>query len=78
MFPFAAPAIRHLNQAGARRRADQSIRRGPRLFSGIEGIFVKAGYGLGDFTWHSKTWPRQPDLITENLETAVDWILRDK
>jgi D-glycero-D-manno-heptose 1,7-bisphosphate phosphatase len=45
---------------------------------GAKGIFVKTGYGLGDFTWHAKTWPRQPDLITENLETAVDWILRDK
>jgi hypothetical protein len=39
---------------------------------------VKTGYGFGDLTWHAKTWPRQPDLITENLETAADWILRDK
>jgi D-glycero-D-manno-heptose 1,7-bisphosphate phosphatase len=46
--------------------------------AGAKAIFVKTGYGLGDFTWHSKTWPRQPDVITDNLETAVDWILRDK
>jgi D-glycero-D-manno-heptose 1,7-bisphosphate phosphatase len=46
--------------------------------AGAKAIFVKTGYGLGDFTWHAQTWPRQPDLITENLETAVDWILRDK
>jgi len=45
---------------------------------GAKAIFVKTGYGLGDFTWHAQTWPRQPDLITEDLETAVDWILRDK
>jgi D-glycero-D-manno-heptose 1,7-bisphosphate phosphatase len=46
--------------------------------AGAKAIFVKTGYGLGDFTWHAQAWPRQPDLITENLETAVDWILRDK
>jgi hypothetical protein len=46
--------------------------------AGASAIFVKTGYGLGDFTWHAQTWPRQPDLVTENLETAVDWILRDK
>ena len=46
--------------------------------AGAKAIFVKTGYGLGDFTWHSKTWPRQPDVVTDNLETAVDWILRDK
>jgi D-glycero-D-manno-heptose 1,7-bisphosphate phosphatase len=46
--------------------------------AGTKAIFVKTGYGLGDFTWHAQTWPRQPDLVTDNLETAVDWILRDK
>ena len=46
--------------------------------AGVKAIFVKTGYGLGDFTWHAQSWPRQPDLVTENLETAVDWILRDK
>jgi D-glycero-D-manno-heptose 1,7-bisphosphate phosphatase len=45
---------------------------------GAKAILVKTGYGLGDFKWHSQTWPRQPDLITENLQTAVDWILKDK
>jgi D-glycero-D-manno-heptose 1,7-bisphosphate phosphatase len=46
--------------------------------AGTKAIFVKTGYGLGDFTWHAQSWPMQPDLVTENLETAVDWILRDK
>jgi D-glycero-D-manno-heptose 1,7-bisphosphate phosphatase len=46
--------------------------------AGAKAIFVKTGYGLGDFTWHAQTWPRQPDVVTDNLETAVDWILRDK
>jgi D-glycero-D-manno-heptose 1,7-bisphosphate phosphatase len=46
--------------------------------AGAKGIFVKTGYGLGDFTWHAQTWPRQPDVVTDNLKTAVDWILRDK
>jgi D-glycero-D-manno-heptose 1,7-bisphosphate phosphatase len=46
--------------------------------AGAKAIFVKTGYGLGDFTWHAQSWPRKPDLVTENLETAVDWILRDK
>jgi D-glycero-D-manno-heptose 1,7-bisphosphate phosphatase len=46
--------------------------------AGAKAIFVKTGYGLGDFTWHAQSWPMQPDLVTENLETAVDWILRDK
>ena len=41
-------------------------------------IFLKTGDGLCDFTWHAQSWPMQPDLVTENLETAVDWILRDK
>jgi D-glycero-D-manno-heptose 1,7-bisphosphate phosphatase len=46
--------------------------------AGAKGIFVKTGYGLGDFTWHGQSWPRQPDVVTDNLKTAVDWILRDK
>jgi D-glycero-D-manno-heptose 1,7-bisphosphate phosphatase len=45
--------------------------------AGAQAVFVKTGYGLGDFTWHSKAWPRQPHWIAENLQTAVDWILRD-
>jgi D-glycero-D-manno-heptose 1,7-bisphosphate phosphatase len=46
--------------------------------AGAKAIFVKTGYGLGDFTWHAQSWPRQPDIVTDNLATAVDWILRDK
>jgi D-glycero-D-manno-heptose 1,7-bisphosphate phosphatase len=46
--------------------------------AGAKGIFVKTGYGLGDFTWHAPAWSRQPDVVTDNLKTAVDWILRDQ
>ena len=40
-------------------------------------ILVKTGYGLGELAWHAQEWPRQPDVVTENLQTAVDWILKD-
>jgi D-glycero-D-manno-heptose 1,7-bisphosphate phosphatase len=39
-------------------------------------IFVRTGYGLGEETWHAKEWAHQPDTIVDNLEQAVDWILR--
>ena len=40
-------------------------------------ILVRTGYGLGELAWHAQEWPRQPDVVTENLQTAVDWILKD-
>jgi D-glycero-D-manno-heptose 1,7-bisphosphate phosphatase len=45
---------------------------------GAQAILVKTGYGQGELTSHAQSWPKQPDLIAENLQTAVDWILRDK
>jgi len=43
--------------------------------AGCTAIFVRTGYGLGEEAWHAKDWPRQPDVILDDLEQAVDWIL---
>jgi D-glycero-D-manno-heptose 1,7-bisphosphate phosphatase len=43
--------------------------------AGCAAVFVRSGYGLGQETWHSKNWPRQPHVIVDNLAQAVDWIL---
>jgi D-glycero-D-manno-heptose 1,7-bisphosphate phosphatase len=44
--------------------------------AGALGLLVKTGYGRGDFEYHSKEWPRQPDSVVEDLEAATEWILR--
>jgi D-glycero-D-manno-heptose 1,7-bisphosphate phosphatase len=44
--------------------------------AGCKAIYVRTGWGLGEETWQSKNWPRQPDVVVDNLEGAVDWILR--
>ena len=44
--------------------------------AGCKSVFVRTGYGLGEETWHVREWPQQPDTIVDNLEQAVDWILR--
>ena len=46
--------------------------------AGAHGIFVRSGYGLGEWTWHHQDWPRQPDHVAEDLGGAVDWILGQK
>jgi D-glycero-D-manno-heptose 1,7-bisphosphate phosphatase len=46
--------------------------------AGCKAIFVRSGYGLGEQAWHAKDWPRQPDVIVETLQQAVDWILVQK
>jgi D-glycero-D-manno-heptose 1,7-bisphosphate phosphatase len=43
--------------------------------AGCKAIFVQTGYGLGEMTWHAEKWPRQPDTIAENLQSATEWIL---
>jgi D-glycero-D-manno-heptose 1,7-bisphosphate phosphatase len=43
--------------------------------AGAHTVFVKTGYGLGEWTWRSKEWPRQPDWVAEDLQMAVTWIL---
>ena len=44
--------------------------------AGCKAIYVRTGWGIGEEAWQSKNWPRQPDVIVDNLERAVDWILR--
>jgi len=46
--------------------------------AGCKAIFVRSGYGLGEETWHAREWPRQPDVIVEDLRAAADWILVNK
>jgi D-glycero-D-manno-heptose 1,7-bisphosphate phosphatase len=43
--------------------------------AGCKAIFVRTGYGLGEENWHAREWTRQPHLIADNLQQAVDWIL---
>ncbi len=44
--------------------------------TGGRGVLVLSGYGRGEYELHRDEWPRQPDLVVENLEIAVDEILR--
>lgn len=46
--------------------------------AGGTGIMVMTGYGRGDYELHHSAWPRQPDAVVENLQEAVDWILREE
>jgi D-glycero-D-manno-heptose 1,7-bisphosphate phosphatase len=43
--------------------------------AGSRGILVMTGYGRGEYELHRAAWPRQPDLVTENLSDAVRHIL---
>jgi D-glycero-D-manno-heptose 1,7-bisphosphate phosphatase len=45
--------------------------------SGARSIMVMSGYGRGEYELHHHGWPQQPDLVSENLETAVDIIIRE-
>src|SRR6185436_7731036 len=42
---------------------------------GATAVMVKTGYGLGELVNHAPRWPRQPDLVAENLLHAVELIL---
>ena len=44
--------------------------------AGARGILVMTGYGRGEYELHRATWPRQPDLLAENLKDAVRHILQ--
>jgi len=46
--------------------------------AGMRAVFVRTGYGLGEWTWHAQDWPRQPDAVVDDLVRAVDWILEHK
>lgn len=43
---------------------------------GGSGILVKTGYGRGELEYFSHNWKIQPDYIAEDLEDAVNWILK--
>jgi len=41
------------------------------------GILVMTGYGRGEYEFHRAAWPRQPDVLAENLSDAVRCILQN-
>ncbi|NNE10209.1 MAG: HAD family hydrolase [Gemmatimonadetes bacterium] len=43
--------------------------------AGMRSVLVLTGYGLGEVTYRRELWESEPDCISENLNTAVDWIL---
>ena len=40
-------------------------------------VMVLSGYGKGEYLYHGPTWPRMPDHIADDLDAAVNWVLRD-
>jgi D-glycero-D-manno-heptose 1,7-bisphosphate phosphatase len=44
---------------------------------GGRAALVMTGYGRGEYDLHKDEWPRQPDMIAENLTDAVRGILSD-
>ncbi len=46
--------------------------------AGSRGVLVLSGYGRGEYDLHRDEWPRQPDLVAENLQEAVEMILKGR
>jgi D-glycero-D-manno-heptose 1,7-bisphosphate phosphatase len=46
--------------------------------AGGRGVLVLSGYGAGEYELHRDEWPQQPDLVAENLQVAVDMILKER
>jgi D-glycero-D-manno-heptose 1,7-bisphosphate phosphatase len=46
--------------------------------AGCRSILVLTGYGRGDLEWNRSRWPKPPDFIAENLNEAVDIILKER
>jgi D-glycero-D-manno-heptose 1,7-bisphosphate phosphatase len=44
---------------------------------GGRSVLVLTGYGRGEYEHNRGKWPRQPDVVAENLEVAVDAILQE-
>jgi D-glycero-D-manno-heptose 1,7-bisphosphate phosphatase len=44
--------------------------------AGARGVLVRTGYGAGELAWHAAKWAIQPEYVAEDLEQAVEWILR--
>lgn len=47
------------------------------LKGGLRTVFVKSGYGLGEWEYERHTWTEQPHHICDTLGQAVRWILRE-
>ncbi len=45
--------------------------------AGLKGVYVKTGYGLGEYTYQRDQWTDQPEHIAQDLTEAVKWILQD-
>jgi len=45
---------------------------------GARSILVMTGYGRGEYELHRDKWPRQPDVLAENLTDAVVRVLKDR
>ena len=46
--------------------------------AGVKSAFVLSGYGRGEWEHQRETWSLQPDLVSENLLEAVDFIVADR
>jgi D-glycero-D-manno-heptose 1,7-bisphosphate phosphatase len=44
---------------------------------GGRGVLVLSGYGRGEYEHHREEWPRQPDVVVDDLSRAVDFVLGD-
>jgi D-glycero-D-manno-heptose 1,7-bisphosphate phosphatase len=45
--------------------------------AGLPAVFVKTGYGLGEYTYQRRRWTEKPECVAEDLAEAVRWILAD-
>src|SRR5712672_3493820 len=45
--------------------------------AGSRGILVMTGYGRGEYELHRSSWPRQPNVLADNLRDAVRHILQN-
>ncbi len=46
--------------------------------AGLSVAFVLSGYGRGEWEYQRENWTEQPDMVTEDLLTAVKSILSEK
>jgi D-glycero-D-manno-heptose 1,7-bisphosphate phosphatase len=44
--------------------------------AGGRGVMVLSGYGRGEYEFHRHEWPRPPDHVADDLQAAVDVILK--
>jgi D-glycero-D-manno-heptose 1,7-bisphosphate phosphatase len=46
--------------------------------AGCRSILVMTGYGRGDYEYNRESWPRGPEFVAENLNEAVNIILKEQ